>query len=296
MNIPKRAGYVALLGRPNVGKSTLLNRLVAQKISITSPKPQTTRFSILGIRTLADTQIVYVDTPGLHLQARRAINRYMNRIAAATLSYVNVAVFVVEALRWTAEDEEVLGCLSAFQGAVIVAINKIDRVAPRTRLLPFITELNLKGNFTDVVPVSAKTADNLTTLQTLIADRLPLSEFLFDEDQVTTASQRFMAAEFIREKLTRYLREEIPYALTVEIEAFTETESMLTIAAVIWVERSGQKAIVIGNKGATLKEIGRQARQDMEKCFGRKVFLQTWVKVREGWSDNEQSLSQLGYR
>lgn len=296
MSTATRAGYVALLGRPNVGKSTLLNRLLAQKISITSPKPQTTRFSILGIQTLDNTQIVYVDTPGVHLQARRAINRYMNRIVQATLGYVDLAVFLVEALRWTAEDEEVLRYLSAFQGEVIIAINKIDRVAPRHRLLPFISELNSKRRFAEVVPISAKTTDNLTRLQTVIADRLPPSEFLFAEEQVTTVSQRFMAAEFIREKLTRYLREELPYTLTVEIETFSEAESMITVAAVIWVERPGQKAIVIGNKGATLKEIGRQARQDMEKCFERKVFLQTWVKVREGWSDNEQALSRFGYK
>lgn len=292
----QRAGYVALLGRPNVGKSTLLNRLLAQKISITSPKPQTTRHTILGIKTLTDTQIVYVDTPGLHRNARLAMNRYMNRAAGNVLGYVDVVVLLVEALRWTAEDDNVIRRLAAFQGPVILAVNKVDRLTDKARLLPFLQELSSKRAFTEVVPISALKGDNLTLLEGLIARLLPESAFLFAEDQVTTASQRFLAAELIREKLTRYLRQELPYALTVEIETFVEEGRLLRIGAVIWVERQGQKAIVIGDKGATLKEVGRQARQDMEELFDRKVFLETWVKVREGWSDDERALRSLGYQ
>jgi GTP-binding protein Era len=296
MSANQHAGYVALLGRPNVGKSTLLNRLLAHKISITSPKPQTTRHAILGIRTLADTQIVYVDTPGLHLNARRAMNRYMNRAASSVLSYVDVVVLLVEALRWTEEDAAVVERLAEFPGPVILAVNKVDRLADKTRLLPFLQTLGVKRNFTEIIPVSAKKGDQVETLERLIAGLLPESEFFFAEDQLTTASQRFLAAELIREKLTRYLRQELPYALTVEIETFAEQGEVLHIGAVIWVERQGQKRIVIGEQGAVLKAVGHQARQDMEKRFQRKVFLETWVKVREGWSDDERALRRFGYQ
>lgn len=291
-----RAGYVALLGRPNVGKSALLNRLLAQKISITSPKPQTTRHTILGIQTLADAQIIYVDTPGLHLNARRAINRYMNRVAGNTLAYVNIVVFLVEALRWTDEDEAVLQRLSVFEGPVILAVNKVDQVREKARLLPFLQKISSQRGFTEVVPISAVKADNVDVLEQLIVSLLPVSEFLFPPDQITTASRRFIAAELVREKLTRYLREELPYGLTVEIETFTERDDLLHIGALIWVERPGQKRIVIGEKGSVLKEIGRQAREDMESLFERKVFLETWVKVREDWADDERALRRLGYQ
>lgn len=292
---PTRAGYVALLGRPNVGKSTLLNQLLTQKISITSPKPQTTRHTILGINTLTDTQIIYVDTPGLHLHARRAMNRYMNRVAGSVIAYVDVVVFLIEVLSWTEEDEEVLRRLTEFSGPVILAINKIDRLSDKSHLLPFIQEMSRKREFVEVVPISAVKGDNLQSLEHIIADLLPEAEFFFPEDQVTTASQRFIAAELIREKLTRLLREELPYSLTVEIEKFAEEGRLLRISAVIWVERKGQKSIVIGERGAILKEVGRQAREDMEKIFDHKVFLETWVKVREGWSDDERALRSLGF-
>ena len=296
MSPAKRAGYVALLGRPNVGKSTLLNRLLAQKISITSPKPQTTRHAILGIKTLPDTQIVYVDTPGLHGNARRAMNRYMNRTAGSVLSYVDVAVLLVEGLRWTEEDDGVIRRMMDFKGAVILAVNKVDRISNKAELLPFLEQASEKREFANLVPISALRGDNLDALERVIAGLLPESEFLFSEDQVTTASERFIAAELIREKLTRRLREEIPYALTVEIEHFKDEKRLLRIGAIIWVERAGQKAIVIGEKGSTLKDIGSQAREDMEIIFGRKVFLETWVKVREGWSDDERALHSFGYQ
>ena len=296
MNLSTHTGYVALLGRPNVGKSTLLNRLIAHKISITSPKPQTTRHTILGIRTLESTQIVYVDTPGLHLNARRAMNRYMNRTAASVLSYVDVVVMLIEALRWTEEDQAVLERLQEFTGPVILAVNKVDRITTKSQLLPFLQSLEGKRNFAGIVPLSARTGVNVDTLERLIAGLLPEGEFVFAPDQITTASERFLAAELIREKLTRQLRQELPYALTVEIETFKEQDRLLHIGAVIWVERSSQKGIVIGEQGSVLKTVGRQARQEMEKLFQRKVFLETWVKVREGWSDDDRALRSFGYQ
>ena len=296
MSLSTHTGYVALLGRPNVGKSTLLNRLIAHKISITSPKPQTTRHTILGIRTLESTQIIYVDTPGLHLNARRAMNRYMNRTAASVLSYVDVVVMLIEALRWTEEDEAILERLQAFTDPVILVINKVDRIAAKPQLLPFLQSLEGKRNFAEIVPLSARTGVNVDTLERLIAGLLPEGEFVFAPDQITTASERFLAAELIREKLTRLLRQELPYALTVEIETFKEQDQLLHIGAVIWVERPSQKGIVIGEQGSVLKAVGRQARQEMEKLFQRKVFLETWVKVREGWSDDDRALRRFGYQ
>jgi GTP-binding protein Era len=292
---PVRAGHAALLGRPNVGKSTLLNRLIGQKLSITAPKPQTTRHVILGIQTLPEAQIVYVDTPGLHRQVRRAMNRYLNRAAASVLSYVDVTVFLIEALRWTEEDEDVLARLADFQGPVVLAVNKVDRIADKPRLLPFLHDIAGKRHFAEVVPLAALKGDNVVTLERVVAGLLPVGDFLFPEDQITTASERFLAAELIREKLTRLLREELPYALTVEIERFVEEGQLARINAVIWVERETQKGIVIGERGATLREVGRQARVDLERLLDRKVFLETWVKVREGWSDDERALLSLGY-
>jgi GTP-binding protein Era len=304
MSAARRAGYVTLLGRPNVGKSTLLNHLLEQKISITSPKPQTTRHIILGIKTLAtqtdsntpDTQIVYVDTPGLHKAGKRALNRYMNRVAADSLSFANVAVLLVEALRWTEEDANVLSHLTNFSGPVLLAVNKIDRVTDKARLLPFLRELAEQHKFADIIPVSALRADNIDTLEQTITRYLPQAEFFFSEDEITTASQRFLAAEIVREKLFRHLNKEVPYALTVEIERFQEQAGTIHINAVIWVERPGQKGIVIGDKGRILKLVGQQARQDLERLLQTKVFLETWVKVRRGWADDERALRQLGYQ
>ncbi|MCP5449116.1 MAG: GTPase Era [Gammaproteobacteria bacterium] len=290
-----RAGYAALLGRPNVGKSTLLNRLIGQKLSITAPKPQTTRHVILGIQTLPDAQIVYVDTPGLHRRGQRALNRHLNRAAASVLGYVDVVVWLVEALRWTEEDEDVLQRLTDFAGPVVLAVNKVDRIPDKSRLLPFLRELAAKRSFSEVVPLAAIDGDNVVALEQVITRLLPVGDLLFPTEQITTASERFLAAELIREKLTRLLREELPYALTVEIERFADEGRLARIHAVIWVERETQKGIVIGEKGATLREVGRQAREDMERLFDRKVFLQTWVKVREGWSDDERALRSLGY-
>jgi GTP-binding protein Era len=294
-SIPVRAGYAALLGRPNVGKSTLLNRLIGQKLSITAPKPQTTRHVLLGIQTLPEAQIVYVDTPGLHRQVGRAMGRYLNRAATSVLGYTDVVIFLVEALRWTEEDTAVLKRLADFSGPVVLAVNKVDRIADKSRLLPFLAEMAQKRTFAEIVPLAALVGDNVAALERSIITLLPIGDFLFPPDQLTTVSERFLAAELLREKLTRLLRQELPYALTVEIEHFVETERLTRIGAVIWVERETQKGIVIGEGGTTLREAGRQARESMERTFGRKVYLETWVKVREGWSDDEQALRSLGY-
>ena len=290
-----QAGYVALVGRPNVGKSTLLNQLLEQKISITSPKPQTTRHRIVGIKTLQDAQIVYTDTPGLHHHGKKALNRYMNRVAADSLDFADVLVWVLEGTRWNEADEVVSQHLNDVAKPVIAAVNKVDHIQDKARLLPYFSTLSSQRAFADIVPVSALRGTNIDALEACIIKHLPRADFYFSEDQITTASQRFLAAEIIREKLFRRLNQELPYALSVEIQQCKELSGVLHMDAVIWVERSGQKGIIIGEKGGLLKEIGRLARVDMEHLFQCKVYLRTWVKVRQGWSDNEQALQQLGY-
>jgi GTP-binding protein Era len=290
-----RCGFAAIVGRPNVGKSTLLNALLERKISIVSPKPQTTRHRILGILTRPAAQIVFVDTPGLHANAKRAMNRHMNKAALASLSDADVNLFVVEALRWTEEDQRVLDELIQRRRPIILVINKVDKVFPKERLLPFIAELQQKAQFSDIVPLSGLKRTNLDPLPDIIAAHLPLSPPHFPPEQVTDRSPEFQAAEIVREKLTLRLRQELPYGLTVSIERFVEEEGRLIVNAVIWVERSGQKAIVIGHGGEQLKEVGRAARIEMSNLFGRPVHLELWVKVKENWSDNEVALRQLGY-
>jgi GTP-binding protein Era len=290
-----RAGYVAIVGRPNVGKSTLMNHLIGQKISITSDKPQTTRHRILGIDTGEGYQAVYVDTPGLHLNAKKAMNRYMNRAAGAVLEDVQVILFVVDAQRWTEEDAAVLKRLGEVKVPVILVINKVDEIADKEKLLPLLGELSGKAAFAEVVPASALRGANLDVLRKLVVKHLPESEPFYDSEQVTDRSQRFLAAEIVREKLMRRLGKELPYALTVEIEQFKEENGGFEIGAVIWVERDSQKGIVIGKGGDVLKAVGTQARQDMEKLFDCHVFLKLWVRVKEGWSDDERALRSLGY-
>jgi GTP-binding protein Era len=290
-----RCGYVALVGRPNVGKSTLLNRLLGQKISITSPKPQTTRHQILGIKTLAHAQIIYVDTPGLHRQARKALNRALNRAASSALFDVDAAVFLVDASRWTEEDAQVLDKLRQSAVPVFLAVNKIDKLPNKSELLPVLQSLTETFEYAGVVPISARTGENLDRLEALLLKHLPESPPLFPEDQVTDRSERFLAAELIREKLFLRLGRELPYGLTVEIESFVETEQMLRIHGLIWVERASQKKIVVGQHGRMLKAVGSEARVDMEKLLGKKIYLQLWVKVKEGWADDERALRTLGY-
>lgn len=291
----KRCGYVALVGRPNVGKSTLLNHILGQKISITSRKPQTTRHRILGIKTEAGTQAIYVDTPGIHSDQPRAINRQMNRTATSVLQDVDVVVLLIDKLRWTAEDDLVLSHLAQVRAPVILAINKVDQLDDKEALLPFIEESSARYAFKDIVPISALKGSNLDTLESLIGNLLPAAEYFFPEDQITDRNLRFIAAELIREKIMRQLGEELPYATAVEIEQFSQQDEVFHIDATILVERAGQKGIVIGKGGERLKKIGSDARQDMEKTFDSKVMLNLWVKVRSGWSDDERALQSLGY-
>lgn len=290
-----RSGYVALVGRPNVGKSTLLNRILGQKVSITSRRPQTTRHRILGIKTGAQVQAVYVDTPGLHRGGKRAMNRYMNRAATDALQDVDVVVFVVEGTRWTDEDELVLEKLRQVSCPVILAINKIDRVVDKKALLPYLQQVSRHMDFTQIIPLSAKQGSQVVELEQAVEALLPESTPFYPEDQVTDRSMRFMAAELVREKLFRKLGQELPYGITVEIEQFKEEDGLFRINALIWVERDSQKAIVIGKQGALLREVGRESRIDMEESFGQKVFLELWVKVKEGWADDERALRSLGY-
>jgi len=290
-----RCGYVAIVGRPNVGKSTLLNRILGQKLSITSRRPQTTRHQILGIKTYETTQIIYVDTPGLHLKEHKAINRYMNKAASSSLNDVDLVVFVVERTKWTDEDDLVLSKVQAANAPVILAVNKIDMNKEKDVLLPHIQKLSEKFSFTEIVPLSAKQGHNIEHLEELIDKFLPESIHFFPEDQITDRSQRFLAAELVREKIMRQLGDELPYSVTVQIEEFKRNKQVLHISALILVERSGQKKIVIGDKGEQIKIIGRDARKDMEKLFDSKVMLNLWVKVKSGWSDDERALRSLGY-
>ncbi|MEN8167086.1 MAG: GTPase Era [Pseudomonadota bacterium] len=288
-------GYTAIIGRPNVGKSTLLNRIIGVKLAITSHKAQTTRHSILGIKTLPGGQVIYVDTPGIHLRADHAMNRYLNRTATTALADVDVLIFVVEALRWTREDEKVLRLLQGRTLPVILVVNKVDQVKRKETLLPFLAEMAERFDFTEVVPVSAKNGGNVETLETLVMKALPQGDNFFPEDQLTDRPEKFFAAEMVREQLTRRYAEELPYAVSVEIERFEEAAGLYRIGAVIWVEKPGQKAILIGKDGQALKQAATQARRSMEEFFGCKVYLNVWVKVKKSWSSDESALVRLGY-
>lgn len=290
------SGFVSIVGRPNVGKSTLMNHILGQKISITSNKPQTTRHRILGIKTEDGYQVVYIDTPGLHLNPKSAMNRYMNRAASSGMDAVDLVLFVVEVNHWTEEDENVLTRLQQQSTPVVLVVNKIDFVKDKEELLPLLQKIAAKMDFAAVIPLSALKGKNVMQLEKLIRDAIPEGEAIFPEDYITDRSERFLAAEMVREKLIRGLGQELPYATTVEIEQFKDDNGMLRISALIWVERQSQKKIVIGKGGERLKQVGQQARIDMEKLFGQKVFLQCWVKVKEGWSDNERLLNSLGYK
>jgi len=290
-----KSGYVALVGRPNVGKSTLLNHLLGQKISITSRRPQTTRHRIHGIKTTEIGQAVFVDTPGIHASQKRAMNRYLNKTAGSVFQDVDVIVWLVDRTAWVSEDELVLERIKASGVPVILAINKVDRIEDKDQLLPFLQEANESHEFAALMPISALRGTNLEELEQTIMSLLPEGELIFPEDQVTDRSSRFLAAEIIREKLLRTLGQEVPHAITVEIEQFKTEDNLIRISALIWVERDGQKAIVIGHKGEVLKKVGERSRLDMERLFESKVFLQLWVKVKEGWSDDERALRSLGY-
>ncbi|ACS86561.1 GTPase Era [Musicola paradisiaca] len=289
-------GFVAIVGRPNVGKSTLLNQLLGQKISITSRKPQTTRHRIMGIHTEGPYQAIYVDTPGLHIEEKRAINRLMNRAASSSIGDVELIVFVVEGTHWTDDDEMVVNKLREQKTPVVLAINKVDNITDKSLLLPHIQMLSEKMKFLDVVPISAEKGTNVDAVASIVRKHLPQSLHHFPEDYITDRSQRFMASEIIREKLMRFLGEELPYSVTVEIERFVANErGGYDINGLILVEREGQKKMVIGNKGAKIKTIGIEARQDMERMFEARVHLELWVKVKSGWADDERALRSLGY-
>ena len=291
----RRCGYVAIVGRPNVGKSTLLNHLLGQKISITSRKPQTTRHRVLGIKTEADHQIIFVDTPGLHKDAEKAINRYMNRAASAAIRDVDVVVFVVDRTAWTDEDAMVLEQIRQGGLPCVLVVNKVDLLEDKTSLLPHLQALATRADFAAILPVSALRSHNVAELEQEILRFLPLADYFFPAEQITDRSQRFLAAEIVREKIMRQLGEEIPYAITVEIEEFALDGEILHISALIFVERSGQKKILVGEGGSRLRSIGSDARRDMELLFDSKVMLRLWVKVKSGWSDDERALRSLGY-
>jgi GTP-binding protein Era len=299
-----RCGYVAIIGRPNVGKSTLLNRLLGQKLAITSHKPQTTRHTILGVSTLPGGQILFVDTPGLHRRGGNALNRYLNRAARSILADVDLVLFVVEALQFTDEDAAALSEIASAGTPAIVAVNKTDRVADKTRLLPYLEALAARHGFVDMVPVSAINGQQTDRLESAVMAALPLGENLFPADQLTDRSERFLAAELLREQLTQRYGKELPYRTTVEIESFkleplpgagNDAETRARIHALIWVERESQKAIIIGRRGEALKAAASQARLEMQKLFGRPVHLEVWVKVKRSWSSDEAALASLGY-
>ncbi len=297
---PHRAGHVAVIGRPNVGKSTLVNALVGARVSIVSNRPQTTRHRLLGIATFPEGQLVLVDTPGIHREQKKAMNRMMNRAARGALEGVDAAVLVVEAGRWDDEDTLAYDALREAGVPVVLAVNQVDRAKDKTTLLPYLQKVADGREFASVHPVSALKRVGLEGLVASLLPLLPEQPALYGEDEITDRSQRFLAGELVREQLMRQLGAELPYATTVEIESFVEEPSpqagvMYRIGAVIWVEREGQKAIVIGKGGTRLKEIGAKARQQMERLFDAKVFLQTWVRVREDWSDDEAALRTLGY-
>ena len=290
-----QCGFVAIVGRPNVGKSTLLNKILGQKISITSRKPQTTRQQIVGIDTVDEVQTIFVDTPGLHLNQPKAINQFMNRAASSALVDVDAVVFIVDKMIWNEEDEFVLQKLKNLKCPVYLVINKIDQINDKEKLLPHIETISQMHKFDEVFPMCALKGSNVEQLLSVVRKGLPKGLFHYSEDQITDRTERFLAAEIVREKIMRQLGDEIPYEIAVEIEKFSFEKRILHIHALILVERDGQKRIVIGDKGSRLKLIGSEARKDMESMFECQVMLHTWVKVKNGWSDDDRALRSLGY-
>lgn len=289
-----KCGYVAIVGRPNVGKSTLLNHILGQKISITSRKPQTTRQQILGIKTTDEYQAIFLDTPGWQDTYENALGRYMNRVVSGALSTVNVIIFMVNT-RWSKGDDIILEKLKTLKCPIILAINKVDLTPDKKELLPILKTYSEKADFAAVIPLAAKTGKNVPELEQAIAKLLPTGSFEFPEDQITDRSSRFLAAEIVREKIMRLTGQEIPYVTAIEVEEYQEKKDVMHIGMVIYVEKASQKAIIIGDKGERLKNIGTQARIDIEKLIGQKVFLRLWVKVKSGWADSERALQSLGY-
>jgi GTP-binding protein Era len=290
-----RCGFVAVVGRPNVGKSTLINAILGSKVSIVTPKPQTTRHRILAVYTRNDSQIIFVDTPGLHRGAAKTINRMMNRVATSALADADLILFVSEANRWTVEDQDVLDRLKKTPVPAIALLNKIDKVHPKEELLAVLSAMSERHTFDEVLPISAKLNDNLDRLVELIPAYLPESPALYPEEMITDRSESFQIAELIREKLTLLLRQEVPYGLTVEIEQMKKEPGGVGINAIIWVERDSQKGIVVGKGGNVLKKVGRSARLELKERLGVPVHLELWVKVKDSWADSEKELLRLGY-
>jgi len=291
-NINTRSGYVAIIGRPNVGKSTLLNSFLGKKLSITSRKPQTTRHRILGVKTVAQSQLIFVDTPGLHINENKTMNKYLNKSALSVLSEVDCVLWLLDATQWNENDEWVAEKLSHCKAEIILVINKIDKLDRSDDVIPLVEAMSKKLPHLVIIPISAKKQFNLNRLQQLIEDRLPQGPFYFGEDQLTDRPEAFIAAEFIREKLVRFLGDELPYATMVSIKQFKREGKLLRIEAVIWVEKESQKGIVIGKQGEMLKKIGQKSRMAMEKYFDQKIFLQTWVKVKDHWTEDEDLLRE----
>lgn len=290
-----RCGFVAIVGRPNVGKSTLLNVILGQKVSITSFKPQTTRHQILGIKTEQKKQTVYVDTPGIHHGAHKALNRQMNKVAHQAMLDVNAIIFVIEALKWTQEDDKVLKMVKEHSAPIMIAINKIDLVKEKAQLLAFMQEISEKLPQAEMVPFSAKRSQQIDVIESWVDQYIPMSPFYFPEDQLFNHTERFHLSEIIREKLMRQLSQELPYAIDVQIEALEHQDRIVHIHALIYAEREGQKPIIVGKKGQMLRDIGTKSREEMERFYGKKVCLKLWVKVKEGWSDNRHALQEMGY-
>ncbi|WP_058535600.1 GTPase Era [Legionella saoudiensis] len=289
-------GYIALVGRPNVGKSTLLNRILEQKVSITSKKPQTTRHSILGIRTEGDYQFVYVDTPGIHQQGnKKAMNRLMNKTAISVLRDVDVIAFLVDGTHWQDEDEYVLNLIKQSKIPCILVVNKVDKIDDKTQLLPWMEEMSQRHEFAAIIPISARTGVQVTELQDKLQTYLPEGPHLFPDDQLTDRPIKFLCSELLREKIFRFCGQELPYAVTVDIESFKDEGNLVRIHALILVEKDNHKRMIIGDRGQKLKEMATDARIDMERLLGKKVFLQCWCKVKSGWADDERMLKQLGY-
>ena len=290
-----RFGYVAIVGRPNVGKSTLLNRILGQKVSIVTAKPQTTRQKLAGIKTTDMGQVVYVDTPGIHHTEKRALNRYMNRVAKASFRDVDLVMFLVEAEKWTRQDDFVARALQQTNVPVMLVLNKLDEVSDKASLLASLEQYSAEGDYDSILMISAKNGSGVEELEKRVMEKLPFSRPFYDEDQFTDRSERFLAAEMVREQLTMRLHQELPYALTVQIEEFKRAKGLLTIGAIIWVERDSQKQITIGKKGVVLKHVGTKARVVLEELFGEKVFLRLWVKVSRDWSDSDRLIERFGY-
>jgi len=291
-----KSGYIAIVGRPNVGKSTLLNNILGQKVSITTHKPQTTRHKILGIKTNNNVQAIYLDTPGIHSNCKSVLNSYMNKAATESLLDANIVIFIIEALKWFADDELALKNINKITCPVILVINKVDTIKNKNALLPFLEKISAKFKFHTLIPISAKTSLNIDKLENIVESLLPENPFYFSEEQITDKNERFLVSEIIREKSILLLEQEIPYNLSVIIEEFSEKKRAVYIRALIYVERNSQKIIIVGKNGDNLKDIATKARIDIEKLLNKKVFLEIWVKVKSGWTENANVIQELEYK